>query len=430
MQTGFLIFFFCGLFAVLIGMPVAAVLGIIGTLGGILIYGEAFLNSMGSVIWGMQNSETLTAIPLFMLMGEILLRSGIADNMYRALAVWLNWLPGRLLHTNIGTCALFAATTGASIACSASVGTVAIPALYERGYEKPISLGSLAAGGTLGILIPPSVALLVYGSITSNSIGKLFVAGIIPGVLLTLAFSLYILIRALIKGQPEDNERYTWKERFAVLPGILPPLSIFIVVMGSIYFGWSTPTESASLGVIMALGLAALYRRCTWDMLTKCFVNTAQIAGMVLLIMASAYILNLTISMLGIPQFLTAYVTSLGFSFYELMLVLIVFYLILGMFMDVLSMQVATIPIAYPIVVAAGGDPIWFGIFIVLMSEMAMLTPPMGMHLFVLQGIRPDPGPLKDVLVGSLPFVAIMMVFSLMLLFFPEMATWLPSHMQ
>lgn len=429
MQTSFLLFFLIGLGIMLMGIPVAAVLGIIGTVGGMLIYGEAFLNSMGSVIWGMQNSETLTAIPLFILMGELLLRSGIADKMYQALAIWLHWLPGRLLHTNIGTCALFAATTGASIACSASVGTVAIPALYDRGYDKKIALGSLAAGGTLGILIPPSVALLVYGSITSNSIGKLFVAGIIPGILLTLAFSLYILLHACICGQPEDNTRYTWRERFASIKGLVPPFCIFGLVMGSIYLGWATPTESASLGVLLSLVLAWIYKRCTLDVLRTCFINTAQISGMVLLIMASAYILNLTISMLGIPQVLTAYVTSLGLQFHELMLVLIVFYLILGMFMDVLSMQVATIPIAYPIVVAAGGDPIWFGIFIVLMSEMAMLTPPMGMHLFVLQGIRPDSGPLKDVMWGSLPFVVIMLIVTLLLLYFPALVTWLPQHM-
>ena len=429
MQMGFLIFFLVGLGVMLMGIPVAATLGIMGTLGGLLMYGNAFLDSMGSVIWGMQNSETLTAIPLFILMGELLLRTGIADNMYKALAIWLNWLPGRLLHTNIGTCALFAATTGASIACSASVGTVAIPALYERGYDKKIALGSLAAGGTLGILIPPSVALLVYGSITSNSIGQLFVAGIIPGIILTLAFSLYIWAHALINGQPGDTVSYTWSERFNALRGLIPPLLIFGLVMGSIYLGWATPAESASLGVMTALGLACAYRRCTMALLVKCFINTAQIAGMVLLIMASAYILNLTISMMGIPQVLTSYVTSLGLQFHELMLVLVVFYLVLGMFMDVLSMQVATIPIAYPIVVAAGGDPIWFGIFIVLMSEMAMLTPPMGMHLFVLQGIRPDSGPLKDVMWGSLPFVGIMLAVSLLLLAFPELVTWLPRQM-
>lgn len=429
MAKGFLLFFLLGLVMMLVGLPIASVLGLIGALSGYLQYGAAFLYSAGSVIWGMQNSETLTAIPLFILMGELLLRSGMADTMYEALAIWLHRLPGRLLHTNIGTCALFAATTGASIACPATVGTVALPALNRRGYAKPISLGSLAAGGTLGILIPPSVAMLVYGSITNTSIGKLFVAGIIPGILLTFCFSLYIFLRALIKGDPPDSDHYTWKQRLAVLPGLVPPLSIFLVVMGSIYLGWATPTESASLGVLIALLLALFKGRLNHNVLSKCFLNTAQVAGMVLLIMVSAYLLNLTISMLAIPQLLTRFVTGLGLSFVELMLAFIIFYIILGMFMDVLSMQVATIPIAYPLVVAAGGDPLWFAVFIVLMSEMAMLTPPMGMHLFVLQGIRLDDGPIRDVMFGSLPFVLIMLFVALVLLAFPELATWLPSKM-
>jgi len=422
----FLFTFLIGLTLLLIGLPVAAVLGLLGTIAGVLMFGEPFINSAGSVIWSMQNSETLTAIPLFILMGEILLRSGVADKMYEALAIWLNWLPGRLLHTNIATCAMFAATTGASIACSATVGTVALPTLNQRGYDKPLALGSLAAGGTLGILIPPSVAMLVYGSITSNSIGKLFVAGIVPGLIMTLGFSFYIFCRYVTKR--ENIEHYTWPKRFAVLAGLIPPASIFVVVMGSIYLGWATPTESASLGLLLALLLAVFKKRCTHQILSKCFINTAQVSGMVLLIMAAAFLLNMALSMIGIPKFLSSLVASLELNYYQLLAVLVVFYIILGMFMDVLSMQVATIPITYPIVMAAGGDPIWFGVFIVVMSEMAMLTPPMGMHLFVLQGIRPDQGPIKDVINGSLPFVFIMLLVLFVLTIYPQTVTWLPSR--
>jgi C4-dicarboxylate transporter, DctM subunit len=412
----------------MIGIPIGPIMMSLGMAGGWLSFGQPFLDSIGSVIWGVHNENMLTAIPVFILMGELLLRSGIADGMYRGLSVWLTGLPGGLLHSNIGCCALFAATTGSSVACAATIGTVALPELDKRGYDKPMALGSLAAGGTLGILIPPSVALLVYGSLTNNSISKLFVGGVIPGILLTLFFMAYILMESIRK--PGNRERRaTWRERLAITPLLLPPLVVFAMVMGSIYFGIATPTEAAALGIAVALLFAWKAGRLSLSMLHPCFIRTAQLTGMILLIITGAFVLNLALSMLGVAQAMTKVVTDMQLSFNMLVLALIVFYLILGCFLDVLAMQVATIPIVYPIVTAVGGDAIWLGIFIVLMSEIGMITPPVGMNLFVIQGVRRDGGPLKDVIKGAWPYVIIMLLFTLLLTQFPALVTWLPKQM-
>jgi tripartite ATP-independent transporter DctM subunit len=429
MLAEILIFFVAGLALLFLGVPISPVMAIIGLIGGLLAFGYPFMNSIGSVVWGVHNSFILTAVPLFILMGEILLRSGVADKMYNALAKWMNWLPGNLLHTNIGCCALFAATTGSSVACAATVGTVALPTLNERGFSKKLSLGSLAAGGTMGILIPPSIALIIYGSLTNNSISQLFVAGVIPGIVLTLAFIAYLMI-ASISIKNTGVIKVSWPERIRALPEMLPPLFIFFIVMGSIYFGLATPTESAALGIIASLFFAWRGGKLTFAMLHKCFVNTAQLTGMIILIITAAFILNLTLSLLGIAEMLTQQVLTLDLTLTQLTLVMILFYIVLGMFLDVLSIQVATIPIAYPIMTAAGADPIWFGIFIVLMSEVAMITPPMGMNLFVIQGVRQDKGPLSDVIWGALPFALIMLAFTVFLIFFPEVVTWLPAKMR
>ncbi|MDF1593301.1 MAG: TRAP transporter large permease [Desulfobacterales bacterium] len=421
--------FMIGLGLLLIGIPIGVVMVLMGTIGGVIVYGPPFIGSIGSVVWGVQNENILTAVPLFILMGELLLRTGVADGMYKGLSVWFRRLPGGLIHTNIGCSALFAATTGSSVACAATIGNVALPELDKRGYSKRQALGSLAAGGTLGILIPPSIALLIYGGLTNNSISKLFVAGVIPGILLTLSFMLYILIINIKDKSFRNEPAPTWRERMASLPLLIPPLVIFLVVMGSIYFGIATPTESAALGIMTALLFAIRRRKLTLKVLHSCFVRSAQLTGMILLIIVGAFILNLLLSLVGVAQVMTKWVISMNLSLNNLLLILIVFYLILGCFLDVLSIQVATIPIAYPIVTAVGGDPIWFGIFIVLMSEIGMITPPVGMNLFVIQGVRRDGGDLADTIWGAVPFVFIMMAFTLLLIVFPEIVLWLPSKM-
>ena len=430
MSIGIFALAFVGMIGMmLVGIPIAVAMAVVGIAGGIGAYGIPFMDTIAPVVWGVHNENLLTSIPLFVLLGELLLRSGIADRMYIALSAWLGRLPGGLLHTNIGSCALFAATSGSSVATAATVGTVALPTLYRRGYSMRASLGSLAAGGTLGILIPPSVNMIVYGSLTNNSIGKLFIAGIIPGLLLTTCFMLYIAVSALMSGNAMREPKVPMPERLRTLVHLVPPVIVFGIVMGSLYFGIATATESAALGVFTALGFVWHSGKLSRELLRTCFVSTARVSGMVLLIITAAFILNLTISLTGVAESMTKWVTSLGLSATTMLLVLIVFYLILGMFMDVLSMQVATIPITYPIVTALGVDPIWYGIFIVLMCELGLITPPVGMNLFVVHGIRPDKGGIEDAIWGALPYAVIMILFTLLLMAVPQLATWLPAHM-
>ena len=421
--------FFAMLGMMLIGLPIASAMAIVGIIGGTLAYGLPFIDSIAPVVWGVHNDNLLTSIPLFILMGELLLRSGIADRMFGALAAWLGRLPGGLLHANIGCSAIFAATSGSSVATAATIGTVALPSLHQRGYPMSMSLGSIAAGGTLGILIPPSVNLIVYGSLTDTSIGRLFVAGIIPGLLLTFAFMGFVAIYAVLTESNIREERVPMRQRVRLLKDLVPPGVVFVIVMGSLYSGLATTTESAALGVVASLGFAWRSKKLSWSLLQNCFIQTGKTSGMILLIITAAFILNLAVSLTGVAETMTQWVTSFGLSGTQMVLILMAFYLVLGMFMDVLSMMVATIPITFPIVLALGIDPVWFGIFIVLMCEMGLITPPVGMNLFVVHGIRPDSGSIRDAIVGALPYVLILIAFAFLLIAFPAIVTWLPSLM-
>lgn len=412
----------------LLGLPIAAVMMLLAVGGGMLAFGYGFLISSASIAWGTLSDNNLTAIPLFVLLGEFLLRSGMADRMYQAFAALFGRIPGGLLHTNIGCCALFAATSGSSVATAATIGTVALPSLQRHGYPMRQALGSLAAGGTLGILIPPSVNLIIYGSMTNTSVVKLFIAGFIPGILLSLAFMVWIWIYTIATGTRVEHERVDWAERVKLLVGLWQPLTIFIVVIGSLYLGIATTVESAALGMVVALLFIVGQRRLTVDLLTQCFLSSARTTGMILLIVVAAFVLNLALSITGLGEQLTRWVTSFGLSKTEMLIALIVFYLILGMFMDTLSMMVATIPLTFPVVSQLGVDPIWFGIFIVLMCELGLITPPVGMNLFVVQGIRKDGGGVADVIAGAIPYAVIMILFTLLLMAVPEIVTWLPER--
>lgn len=411
----------------LVGLPIAVTMAAVGIVGGMLAYGIPFMDSIAPVVWGVHNDNLLTAIPLFVLMGEILLRSGVADKTYSALAAWLGWLPGGLLHTNIGCCALFAATSGSSVATAATVGTVALPSLEARGYPMHLSLGSLAAGGTLGILIPPSVNMIVYGSITDTSIGQLFIAGIIPGLMLTGLFMAYILIVSRRDSAAPREQKLGLRMRLKLLADLLPPLVIFLVVMGSLYLGIATTTESAALGVSASLFFAWRNKMLRWSVLQICFRQTARTTGMILLIITAAFVLNLAMSLTGVADAMTRWVAALGLSATQMLLILMVFYVLLGMFMDVMSMLVATVPITFPIVIALGIDPVWYGVFIVLMCELGMITPPVGMNLFVVHGIRKDSGSIRDAIQGGFPYALIMLAFAVLLINVPDIVTWLPE---
>jgi C4-dicarboxylate transporter DctM subunit len=410
-----------------LAIPVAAGLGILG-LSLSAIYSKLPLSlAMGEIAWGTSNNFLLVAIPFFVLLGEILLRSGMAERMYNALVLWVPWLPGGLMHSNIAACAMFAATSGSSVATAATIGTVALGEVEKRGYSERLFLGTIAAGGTLGILIPPSINMIVYGVLTETSIPKLYLAGFLPGLVLASLFSLTVVIICLIKpsmgGVPTVT---TWKARVAALPDLLPPLIIFLAVIGSIYAGWATATESAALGVIAAIGIAAVNRRLTMRTLLHAFEGTMRTTAMIMAILLAAYFLNFVITSIGLTGQVNRFITDLGLSKLELLIAVVIFYFILGMFMETLSMMVATVPIISPIMFKAGYDPIWFGIIIIILMELAMITPPVGINLYVVQGLRKR-GRIDDVIFGTSPFVITMLLMIVILSIWPIIALWLPQ---
>ncbi len=414
----------------IIGLPVAIALFLTAFIGAWAFLGWPTLLGFGNQMWSGQNDFILTSIPLFVFLGELLVRSGVADGLYRCLSDWLRRLPGGLLHSNIGASAVFAAVSGSSVATAATIGTVAMPVLKQRKYDDRLTTGSIAAGATLGILIPPSINMIIYGSITNTSIGQLFAAGIIPGLLLTALFMLLIVILTIFKPSVAgpDLPARSWSEKIASLIDILPPMVIFIVVMGTIYLGWATPTESAAIGVVSALGVAMLRKGFSFALLHESMISTVRISAMILLIMVGAHFLNFVTGVLGIPQALTQFVSQLGAGQLEIILLLIVFYLILGCFMETLSMMVATLPVVFPLVLQLGIDPVWFGIFLVLMMEIGLITPPIGMNLYVVQGVR-NQGSVMDVIYGSIPFVVLMLAFVGLLIVWPQLALWLPQKL-
>ncbi|MFL5227850.1 MAG: TRAP transporter large permease [Microvirga sp.] len=418
--------------AILIGLlalaiPVAAGLGVLGLLLS-AIYSKLPLSlAMGEIAWGTSNNFLLVAIPFFVLLGEILLRSGMAERMYNALVLWMPWLPGGLMHSNIAACAMFAATSGSSVATAATIGTVALNEIEKHGYSERLFLGTIAAGGTLGILIPPSINMIVYGVLTETSIPKLYLAGFIPGLVLATLFSLTVLIFCIVRPQLAGRRTLaTWEQRLTALPDLLPPLIIFLAVIGSIYAGWATATESAALGVIAALAIAAWNRRLTLRTLLHAFEGTMRTTAMIMAILLAAYFLNFVITSIGLTTQVNRFITGLQLTPVQLLIAVVMFYFVLGMFMETLSMMVATVPIIAPIMFKAGFDPVWFGIIIIILMELAMITPPVGINLYVVQGLRKR-GRIDDVIIGASPFVITMMIMVVILSIWPEIALWLPK---
>jgi tripartite ATP-independent transporter DctM subunit len=417
------------LLLVLIGLsiPVGVALGLLG-LGLDRLYSMLPLyGAIGEIGWGASTEFLLVAIPLFVLLGEILLRAGFAEGMYRAMALWLSWLPGGLMHANIGASTLFAATSGSSVATSATVGTVAIPQIARYRYNEPLFLGSIAAGGTLGILIPPSINLVIYGVLTNASVPKLYLAGVVPGLLLAGMFMLTIAAACLLKPAWGGGRiQASWRERFASLIDLLPPLGIFLLVVGSIYAGIATPTEAAALGVAGALGLAWQRGRLRLAMLRDAVEGTMKATAMIMLIVVGSSFLNFVMSSTGLTQSLTDFIGGLGLSPGWMLLAVVLFYLVLGCFMETLSMMITTIPIVAPVMIALGFDPIWFGIIVILLVELALITPPVGLNLFVVQSVRKG-GSMGDVILGATPFVLALLAMIGLLSAFPGLALWLPG---
>jgi tripartite ATP-independent transporter DctM subunit len=407
-------------------VPVAAALGVLG-LALEQIYARFPLSlAMGELAWSTSNSFLLVAIPFFVLLGEILLRSGTAERMYAALVQWVPWLPGGLMHANIAACALFAATSGSSVATAATIGTVALGEMERRGYSERLFLGTIAAGGTLGILIPPSINMIVYGVLTETSIPQLYLAGVVPGIILASLFSLTVLVVCLFRPALAGERMSTsWQGRWRSLPDLIPPMLIFFAVVGSIYAGLATATEAAALGVLAALAVAAWRRRLTWRVLREALEGTMRTTAMIMAILVAAYFLNFVITSIGLTALVNRFILSLGLAPLELLLVVIGFYLVLGMFMETLSMMVATVPIIIPLLIRAGFDPVWLGVLVVLLLETAMITPPVGINLYVVQGLRPR-GRIDDVIIGAAPFVLTLVMMIALLILWPDLALWLP----
>lgn len=412
----------------LLSVPVAAGLGFLGLGLTHLFTSLPLWRGIGELSWSTSNNFLLVAIPYFVLLGELLLRTGMAERMYTALVHWIPGLPGGIMHTNVVGCALFSATSGSSVATAATIGTVAMTQIEKGGYSERLFLGTIAAGGTLGILLPPSINLIVYGVLTNSSIPQLYLAGILPGTLLAVLFSAVIVVACVIRPRLGGNatRHIDWRTRLRTLPDLLPPVVIFVAVIGSIYAGWATATEAAGLGVAAALGLAALYRCLTWTALWRALEGTVRTTAMIMAIMITAHFLNMVFAAVGIVQVLIDFFDSMDVTPVTLLLIVVVLYLILGMFLETLSMMVLTVPIVAPILFQAGFDPIWVGILVVILMEVALITPPVGMNIFVVQSLRSH-GKVSDIFIGVLPFVVVMLLLVGLISVWPQIVLWLPQ---
>ncbi|WP_272010397.1 TRAP transporter large permease [Roseovarius sp. ZX-A-9] len=411
-------------------IPIAAVLT---WLAFTLDHSFSFLplkRAMAEIAWQTGTEFLLVAIPLFILMGEILLRSKIAERMYEALSLWFSWLPGGVMHANIASCAMFAATSGSSVATAATVGTAAMPEIDRRKYNEPLFLGSLAAGGTLGILIPPSINLIIYGLLTETSVPTLYIASFLPGLLLAGLFMLIIVVICVLSpGAGGQKVETDWAARARSLSALLPPVMLFAIVVGSIYAGWATPTEAASLGVVASIMLAAFNGTLSIEMIRTALEGMLRTSTMIMLIVTAAIFLNFVLAAVGLPREIVGALEALNWGPLETLALIIVIYLVLGCFMETMSMLIATTPLIAPIVLSLGYDPIWFGVVLMILLETALITPPIGVNLFVVQGVR-GRGNINQVIIGSLPFLGAMLVMIALLIAFPNIALWLPEMMK
>lgn len=412
-----------------------------GTWIGIALVGVAWIgmelftsrpvgDAMAVTIWGSASSWTLTALPLFIWMGEILFRTRLSEDMFKGLAPWVNWLPGRLLHTNIIGCTIFAAVSGSSAATCATIGKMTLPELEKRNYPRDITIGSLAGAGTLGLLIPPSIIMIVYGVASDTSITKLFIAGVIPGLMLAALFMGYVVVWSLLNPDriPAADRTFTFRERLYESRHLIPIVLLIALVLGSIYVGIATATEAAALGVVGALGLSGMQGSMSWRTFKESLMGATRLYCMIALILAGAAFLTLAMGYIGLPRSLAEWITGMNLSPFWLLCGLMVFYIVLGCFLDGISMVVLTMGVLLPTIQKAGIDAVWFGIFVVLVVEMAQITPPVGFNLFVLQGMtKRDIAYIARV---AFPFFILMVIAVMLIYFFPGIVTWLPANMK
>ena len=416
--------------AFFLGLHVAVTLGLTAMVVGVVSFGPQMIDMCGHIPWNVVNSQTLPVVPLFFIMGEILLRSGITEDLYEAINKWLYKLPGGMLYTNIASCAMFSAISGSSVATAATIGSVALPAMLSRGYNETITVGSISAGGTLGILIPPSILIIMYGLLAEVSIGQLYIAAIIPGAIMALTFCGVILLLSFVI--PNFAPKYAgpiipWIEKIVGLLALAPVIMLFLLVLGTIYLGIATVMESAAFGASGAFFIALFKGRVNARMLRDVFVSTACNTGMVIFILIGAFLLQFVLTFLGIPAALSDWVIGLELSPLMLIAGICVMYFILGMFMDSLAMLITTVPILVKMLTDMNIDLIWFGIITVIMMEMALITPPVGMNLFVIQGVRmrvsfgSENKRMADTYIGATPFVFAMITVLIIVIAYPQL---------
>jgi len=427
----FLTIFFISILLFFLGSGVWVAISMIGvsSIGMLIFTSRPVGDAMATTIWGTSSSWTLTALPLFVWMGEILFRTKLSENLFTGLAPWMSRLPGGLIHVNVVGCALFAAISGSSAATVATVGKMSIPELRKRNYPEKLLLGSLAGSGTLGLLIPPSIILIIYGVTVQESIAKLFIAGIIPGIMIAVIFMFYVITWAIInkKEMPISNESFSFKEKIKGSSQLLPVIILIMAVIGSIYAGIATATEAASLGVVGALILSFFQKTLTKETFKKSLLGATKTSCMIAFILAGSSFLSLAMGFTGLPRNLAIWIQDMNLSPYVLILVLTIFYIILGMFLDGISAVVLTMAIIEPMIRQAGFDMIWFGIFLVVVVEMAQITPPVGFNLFVLQGMAgKDMGYIAR---SAFPLFLLMILAVVFIIIFPEIALWLPDQM-
>ncbi len=426
-----LIIFFISVLLFFLGSGIWVALSMIGVsaIGMMLFTSRPVGDAMATTIWGTSSSWTLTALPLFVWMGEILFRTKLSENLFKGLSPWMQKLPGGLIHVNVVGCALFAAISGSSAATVATVGKMSIPELRKRNYPEKILLGSLAGSGTLGLLIPPSIILIIYGVAVQESIAKLFIAGIIPGIMIALIFMSYVIIWSLInkKSMPKILEEYSFLEKIKRSKQLLPVIILILAVIGSIYTGIATATEAASLGVVGALILSYFQKSLTLKTFKSSLLGATKTSCMIAFILAGSTFLSLAMGFTGLPRNLALWIQNMDLSPYVLIFVLMIFYIILGMFLDGISAVVLTMAIIEPMIRQAGFDMIWFGIFLVIVVEMAQITPPVGFNLFVLQSMaNKDMGYIAR---SAFPLFLLMVLAVILVVIFPEIALWMPEQM-
>ena len=414
----------------LAGVRIALALGLVGMFGLYFLLPKPQLAVIAERAWTSVNSFTLTAVPMFVMMSSLLLRSGVTTRMFDSLVKWFGRTPGGLAHASVGAAAIFAAVSGSSIATAATLGTVACPEMTRRGYSARLTYGVTAAGATLGIMIPPSIAMIIYGSTVGAPVDLLFIAGIVPGLLLAAGFMVGALVWSVaVPGAAPKGERYRVGEKLASLINVLPFATVIVAVLGSLYAGIATPTEAGAMGVAMAVVLCVVFRTFSWRMLYDVAVETIAVTAFILLIVTCAAVLSWVFDYLRLPRALVETVRDAELSSWMVITFVAAIYVVLGMFVESISMMLMTLPVTYPLVIALGFDPIWFGIFLVIMVEVGLITPPVGMVLFVLKGTS-GAVPLKDIAIGSLPFVGIILGFVVVMYAYPELISWLPSKIR